>query len=250
VKLDDHLQRLSVEFQPSTPTEMFLVRELARHAAMLEIAEQAEGAALRIGATTAANLAANAFDSESSDYLLAGAVTTEAMDRVTRYRRPHEKGWYQAYRQLVERRVISRGPIPPVPAPLPPFLFTETRCNAYLQERLQAIAWRCPRCHHDGGYWLSDRSRWQCKKCARQIGLRSGTIMERSPLALAAWFTVIWAIMTDRAVSIEDLMASSKIARRATVKSMRERICSALATPDASKLIAGLDRLHPKYATP
>jgi len=249
-----HLRRLTEEFKPASPTAEFLVRELARHSAALEFCENAERAVIRTGAKTAANLlgvSGSATESaETVDALLTGAVATEAVDRLTRYRRYHEKAWHQAYRQLQEIRTNICEPIPPAPAPSPPFEFTEVRCHAYLKQRLQAPDWCCLRCKDAGGYWLADRSLWQCQTCAHQMGIRSGTVMERSPLSLSAWFTAVWAILTDRDVSIEDLIATTKVARRATVRRMRERIRAALMASDASVRLAGLDRFVPARRGP
>ena len=60
---------------------------------MLEIAEEAEAAVLRTGATSAANLLsigdADENSSEARDVILTGAVASDAIDRLTRYRRQH-----------------------------------------------------------------------------------------------------------------------------------------------------------------
>jgi len=248
--LKRHLHRLTAEFHPATPTQELLVRELARHAAMLEVAEQAEAAVLRSGATTAANLlsssAADGESAEALDVLLTGAVASDAVDRLTRYRRHHEKAWHLAYRQIMDLRVVPREPMSPLPVPpAPPFLFTESNCETYLKERLQAPDRRCPACHHAGGYWIAARCRWECSTCGRQVGVRSGTVMARSPLALADWFIAIWALLNDNDVPVDELMTLTKITRRATVQRIGERIRSALHAPDASLLLAGLDQFHP-----
>ena len=44
-----HLELLSAEWEPASPTEELLVLELARHAAALQTVEQAEAAVLRCG---------------------------------------------------------------------------------------------------------------------------------------------------------------------------------------------------------
>jgi hypothetical protein len=246
--LQRHLHRLTAEFCPATSAEEFLVRELARHAAMLEIAEEAEAAVLRTGAASAANLlcvtgAADENSSAALDQLLTGAVTSEATERLTRYRRTHEKAWHQAHRQLLELRAVARELSSPPPA-APPFAFTEPRCAAYLAERMQTADWRCPSCHHDGGYWIRARRRWQCTQCARQIGVRTGTVMERSPLALSVWFTAIWAILQDPEISHGELAAVAKLPRQATAGRVADRIRAALKAPEASNLVAGLDRVY------
>src|SRR5438874_2345275 len=83
------------EWQPSTPTEQVLVQELARHAAALRRAQQAEGALLRESALAAVGLwpIQDGAQDCTEDRLLAGSVATEGIDRLTRYRRAHEKAF-------------------------------------------------------------------------------------------------------------------------------------------------------------
>ena len=49
-QVNEHRVDLERQFQPANPTEPILVAEMARHAMMMELGEQAEGAVLRHGA--------------------------------------------------------------------------------------------------------------------------------------------------------------------------------------------------------
>jgi hypothetical protein len=106
-----HKDRLSAEWRPSTATQEILVGELARHAGALALIEQCEAAVLRTGARGVLSLASHPDPEDQScvDAILAGAVTSEAIDRLTRYRRAHEKGWHAALLRLREAKA-AEGP--------------------------------------------------------------------------------------------------------------------------------------------
>jgi len=241
--LDRHFQRLSAEWQPKTATEKILVAELARHAAALEFNEKAELAVLRCGADAVsqfqASPGAGGF-AEPGDSYLAAAVTSDAADRLTRYRRAHEKAWYQALKQLLALR--DRGVAAPRPIRIePPFPFQDNECRDYLWRRLQAPQFHCPLCGHARGYVLEQRLRWQCAGCDAQIGIRSGTVMEGSPLPLVAWFGAIWQLLQDCETPLNKLSEYLKISRPGTLRRMIGKIRSALDSEQISLLLADLD---------
>jgi hypothetical protein len=115
--LERSKERLSNEWCPSTPTEEILVAELARHAAALVLVEQCEAAVLRNGARGVLSLSSSldASDTSGIDALLAGAVTTEAIERLTRYRRSHEKAWHAALLRLRDVKGTQASASHPVP---------------------------------------------------------------------------------------------------------------------------------------
>jgi transposase-like protein len=45
----------------------------------------------------------------------------------------------------------------------------------------------CRHCGSTGTYFISTVKRWKCRHCRRQFTLKTGTIMEDSPLGLAVW---------------------------------------------------------------
>src|ERR1700722_19957573 len=94
--LESHRHRFREEWQPATPTQVFLVEELARHAAALERATPIEEAVLRTSARGLSSIADTDGDDTAHDYVLAAACGTETVDRVTRYRRAREKAFLSA----------------------------------------------------------------------------------------------------------------------------------------------------------
>jgi hypothetical protein len=202
--LERHRQRLLAEWQPSTPTQVYLVEELARHAAALERATLIEEAVLRTSARGLSSISDAEVDQDAGlDRVLAAACGTEMIDRVTRYRRAHEKGFLAALARLRELRAISDAVVvPPADSPL---RFEETTCLRYLQRYRDDQELPCPSCGGTDGKWLVGREHWQCRHCRRQVSARSGMVLARSQLALCVWFGAIAAILQDRQISTESL---------------------------------------------
>ena len=103
------------ELLPTGPVEQALTRRISHHAAALELARQAEWAALRegmrqahaLGAASLARPAANPaaavateFDSHTADAAISAAVSSEVLTRIVAYARSHERGLLGALAKL------------------------------------------------------------------------------------------------------------------------------------------------------
>jgi len=236
--------RLHAEWRPTSPTQEFLVRELARHVAALKLVEHAETAVLRCGADSVLGIL---HPGEGAcvdiDRCLAATITTEALDRTTRYRRAHEKGYYTALLRLREAK--STGPFPssaPTPSKVSAFA-SEEACRTYLLTRLRQPDYQCPQCRHARGSWIAARQRWQCYGCRRQHGLRAGSVMAGSPLRLITWFRAIRCLVLRPNAATHDLATEMGVRRLATVRRVAETIRAALLSPRATELLAGLDEV-------
>ncbi|HEV8071937.1 MAG TPA: IS1595 family transposase [Planctomycetaceae bacterium] len=238
--LERHRQRFLSEWRPSTATQAYLVEELARHAAALERATLIEEAVLRTSARGLSGISDLDGDEEAgADRVLAAAYGSETVDRVTRYRRAHEKGFLAALARLRELRAMSDAVVvPPADSRL---RFEETTCLRYLQRYRDDGELPCPSCAGADGKWLADREHWQCRHCRKQVSARSGTVLARSPLPLRVWFAAIAAILQDRQVSTEALCDITGIRRGKTVRALAQRIRQAIDSPEAERLLAGLD---------
>jgi transposase-like protein len=233
--------RLRQELLPRNFLEEILVSELARHAAYLEFAEQAEASALGVAAAFRPDLCVLGQDDlpiTAEDLALTAAVTSDAAARVTVYRRLHERGLSSAMRSFHALRENSRPPQPAVAEQFP----DEASCQAYLAARFHSPRWRCPRCDHARGYWLDSRRRWECAGCKMQFGERAGTILERSPLPLATWFVAIGVVSANLEITATELARRISVRRLGTVRSLIKKIRAAMASPDADRLLAGLQR--------
>jgi ribosomal protein S27AE len=200
--INQYQRAFQAEWQPVTPTEQVLVQELARHAAALRRAQQAEGALLRESALAAVDLwPIQEGDQDCpEDRLLAASVATEGIDRLTRYRRAHEKAFLATLTKLREAKA-SRQPLIVSPPDSSDWSPTEADCAAYLLGRLRRKECGCPRCGARPGYWLASRQRWQCARCHFQFGLRAGTVMAGSHLPLSTWFRTIRLVVQNPNVS-------------------------------------------------
>lgn len=241
-------ERLRRELAPATTIETVLVDEIARHAGMLEVAEAAEGAVLRHGASELASLASSNDSNPQGleDGLLSAAVATDALERVARYRRMHERALlanldkFEAIRGA--RAAEAETADSDTHLAMITGFSTETQCADWLRRRFEQSSWRCAHCGERRGYWLDNRQRWQCRKCGRQHSLRSGTVMERSPIPLVTWFLAIGTILRTPDVTPTELAKTTSVKRQRTARSMSKRIRDALAGNRTSEYLAGLDR--------
>jgi hypothetical protein len=65
--------------------------------------------------------------------------------------------------------------------------------------------------------------------------------MEMSPLPLVKWFLAIELLLTDPAIATAEVSVRIGIHRNATVRRLIKKIEHAITSPEASKLLAGLD---------
>ena len=234
------MEQLRQEHRPATLVEELVLREIARHAAMLEIAEQAEGAVLRQGALGLSGLVGSGNSDQHDDMALAAAVTTDPAERLTRYRRAHEKALHQAIHRLRELQE-ARHKKHPAPTSFSADQFaTEEQCKGHLRARFSSPQWKCPACLSPRGHWIAARDVWQCTKCGKQISLRHGTVLEGSPLPFAIWFAAIRYVVADTAMTSVTLSRLVSIRRAATAQSMLRRIRQAVMADDAEAQLAGL----------
>jgi transposase-like protein len=242
------MEQLRQEHFPATLVEELVLREIARHAAMLEIAEQAEGAVLRQGAVGLSGLVGSGNSDQNDDMFLAAAVTTDPAERLTRYRRAHEKALHQAIQRLRELQE-ARHKRQPAPTSFSADRFaTEAECKGHLRARFSSPDWKCPACRSPRGHWITAREVWQCAKCRKQIGLRHGTVMEGSPLTLSTWFAAIRYVAGDTAMNSVTLSRLVSIRRAATAQSMLRRIRQAVLADNPESQLAGLSA-YPLFAS-
>ncbi len=72
-----------------------------------------------------------------------------------------------------------------------------TNCREYLVARRWPKGVTCPRCGSTNVLFLEKYNRWHCreKHAAPQFTLKTGTIMEDSPIGLDKWLTAMWQIV-------------------------------------------------------
>jgi len=70
-------------------------------------------------------------------------------------------------------------------------------CREYLVERRWPGGVACPRCGSKDVTLLEADGQWQCRSRhgSPRFTLRTGTIMEESPLGLGQWLTTMWQIV-------------------------------------------------------
>jgi hypothetical protein len=83
-----------------------------------------------------------------------------------------------------------------------------------------------------------------------QIGLRTATVMEQSPLPLSTWFRAIISLLQEPLITLRQLQARLGLRRWATVRGIQTRIVAALASDQADRLLAELPALVRHGAAP
>ena len=234
----EHYKDLRREWSPTTPTQEFLVRNLAGHQAALERIEQIELAVLRRGARYNPSMLSDddPVGDELIDSILAAAGTSDAIERISRYRRQHERDFLRSLATLREAKSMAASAAQPA-------FWSEEACQEYLVARLRDGDFRCPQCSSQRGKWITSRRVWQCQACRRQVGLRRDTVMEKSRISLLAWFCAIGLLVRKRDATTGELERATGIHRQGTLLKMARRIRQALNAPEASELLAGLDEV-------
>jgi transposase-like protein len=75
-----------------------------------------------------------------------------------------------------------------------------TNCRNYLVARRWPNGVTCPKCGSKDVLLLEKYNRWHCraKHAAPQFTLKTGTVMEDSPIGLDKWLTAMWQIVNSR----------------------------------------------------
>jgi transposase-like protein len=70
-------------------------------------------------------------------------------------------------------------------------------CREYLVARRWPKGVTCPRCESANVLFLEKYNRWHCREghAAPQFTLKTGTVMEDSPIGLDKWLTAMWQIV-------------------------------------------------------
>jgi transposase-like protein len=73
-------------------------------------------------------------------------------------------------------------------------------CREYMVPRRWANGVTCPTCGTDRVKFQPQHNRWQCSvhHTKRQFTLKTGTVMEESPIGLDKWLTAMWLVASNR----------------------------------------------------
>ena len=238
-----HLRELTREFQPVGHLEGMVVRDMARHVAAMEVWNEGGGALQRQRAQHLPDLVIPECDDngEREDTCLAAAVSAPDVHLAEQHGQRRSRALYRSIRTLLDLQARRRCKEPIVPQN---HFLTETACEDYLRNRFDNGCHQCPRCGCRRGHYISTRRSWECGKCNRQMGLRTGTVAADSPLPLVIWFAAIRWLLWNPSMGTTELGIKLGITRSATVRSMAQRIIGAMASENSTELLAGLDVYH------
>jgi transposase-like protein len=174
---------------------------------------------------------------------LAAVAASQAVERMTRYRRAHEKALNTALTRLEEAKAREIQQLGRKRFSTDKQFGTDESCREYLRAWREENGCACTKCGSGDGAFLSGRDRWQCRSCRAQVSLRAGTVMDGSKLPLRTWFAAIEAMLQDPKTSTRELSELTGVHRRATVRKMAGRIRVAIRSPAATHKLAGLNQV-------
>ncbi|MBZ5621580.1 MAG: IS1595 family transposase [Acidobacteriia bacterium] len=111
-------------------------------------------------------------------------------------------------------------------------------CREYMVPRRWADGVACPRCGSKNVALQTKYNRWQCAvhHDKRQFTLKTGTIMEDSPLGLDKWLVAMWLVASNRnGISSWELHRALKITQK-TAWFLLHRVRLAMQDESVTKL--------------
>ena len=101
----------------------------------------------------------------------------------------------------------------------------EQSCREYLYQVRTKTGVVCKKCQSTKHYWLDKRGVFECSKCKFRTSLKSGTVMENSPLPLKTWFFIFFLMTyTKKGLSACELQRQLNHKRYTTVWDIMLRI--------------------------
>lgn len=70
--------------------------------------------------------------------------------------------------------------------------------NQFLADMRWPDGVTCPMCKGKEIGFIATRRIWKCKACKKQFSIKTGSVMEDSPISLGNWLAAIWMIVNDR----------------------------------------------------
>ena len=260
-EIDRYERLLEIEFAPQTFSERLVLRNLATRAASLRFFEEAPRA-LQDETDRALSMVTgtrSGVDGTGNREAPSTITTSGLLSELSRLDAVNARGFYRALRDMREIKSERAAPLltnrdiagntdsntnTNVDQELNSRFNTEQACEAYLRARFQRAQTPCRRCGRPGpGSWLQKRRCWECGNCKAQTGLRTGTVMEKSPLPLVKWFSAIRSVFLRPSITTAELAEHIGVQRSATVRAMVKRIHAAMDMQNMdtrTELLAGL----------
>ena len=245
--MDAFRHQLAREYNPVGIAETVVVNDLARRAAKLEVIEASVCALRQQAASSLAKVTGplNVTESGSGDAMLAGAMSSGQIENLERHSLSNARAFYRGMVALSMLQASRRAEESADLGSSDPRFMSERACMTYLVRRWHDGDQPCHGCGHTAtGSWIESHRCWECRNCGKQAGIRTGTVMERSPLPLTAWFAAIRLMLIRPSIVTTELAAKICVNRVPTVRSMAGKIRRAIANENASQLLAGLDMLY------
>lgn len=128
---------------------------------------------------------------------------------------------------------------------------TEEACVNHLAEQRWALGFACPRCGHDGFWYLAKRKLFDCKRCRHQTSVTAGTIFHKTRTSLVKWYWLLFRMAMGKVgVSVAEMQRLLEIKSYETAWLMGHKIRKAMTDRDARYTLAGLVEMDESFFGP
>ncbi len=233
-------------WKPGDPVVEFFASRIARTMSKLDaLAEIADANVQALASETDRALQTLVPANRNLALANAAALTAESQRQLEAQEHAHARSLRQDVRMadfIARRPAGAREQTLPLPE-LPPRFATGAKCAQYLRRWQRERGIRCPQCGARSLYDLKSKAKFECDSCRCQWSVRAGTVFENSKLPLDIWFGAIQMILAAPEVSAALLSQQLEALRIETARQLKLRISLALASPERSTLLAGLDEV-------
>ena len=102
---------------------------------------------------------------------------------------------------------------------------TEETCKAYFLNVRMNQGVVCKKCSCEKQYWLAKREQFECSKCKFRTTIKSGTVMQNSPLSYRTWFIIFFLMTyTKKGISASEMQRQLGHKRYQTIWSVMHRV--------------------------
>jgi transposase-like protein len=124
-------------------------------------------------------------------------------------------------------------------------------CAKHLAEQRWPNGFICPKCGHNGFWYLAKRKLFDCKSCRNQVSVTAGTVFHKTRVPLLKWYWLIYHMAMDKVgVSVFEMQRLLGIGSYQTAWLMAHKVRKAMAARDERYSLAGLVEMDESFFGP
>lgn len=124
-------------------------------------------------------------------------------------------------------------------------------CIKHLVNQRWPNGFICPKCGHNGAWFLSKRRLFDCRNCRHQTSVTAGTIFHKTRVPLLKWYWLIYHMAMNKVgVSVFEMQRLLGIGCYETAWLMAHKVRKAMAVRDQRYNLAGLVEMDESFFGP